>query len=81
MLFTQLITLKKKVDAYNKQIDRNPAVFHNPHMFSDGHWAVAIIFGYVPEGRAMADILEYTNVCCPYSFFGVVNGKITLFVQ
>lgn len=81
MLFTQLISLKKLLVKYNKRNVQNPAVFFNPHMFSDGRWAVAIIFGEVPVVWGMDDILEYAKCSCPHSFFGVINGKIALFVQ
>lgn len=81
MLFKELIELKKLVDKYNQKVVGQKAQFFNPHMFRDGRWAVAIIFGEVPE---LSDTWE-TLDCCIYhalhAFWGVINGKITLFIQ
>ena len=81
MLFHELRELKVLVDKYNQIAYGQKAEFFNPHMFRDGAWSVAIIFGKVPILGEMHDIVA----CCLYhrhhAFWGVVNGKITLFIQ
>lgn len=69
------------VDTYNRLAVGQKAEFFNPHMFSDGRWAVAIIFGANPELPAMWEILDNCTFHMHSAFFGVIEGKITLFIQ
>lgn len=81
MLFQELRELKKLVEKYNRNAYGQKAEFFNPHMFQDGMWAVAIIFGKVPVLYDTWDIIANCYYHGHHAFWGQVQGKITLFVQ
>lgn len=69
------------VDKYNHKAISQKAELFNPHMFRDGQWAVALIFGANPELSEMWVILDNCTFHMHSAFWGVINGKITLFIQ
>ena len=81
MLFTELRELKKLVEKLNRQTFNGKVEFFNPHMYMDGQWAVAIIFGKVPILYDVWDIVANCYYHGHHAFWGQVQGKITLFVQ
>lgn len=81
MLFQELRELKKLVDQYNQKVVGKKAEFFNPHMFRDGRWSVAIIFSENPDLADMWAIVDNCFYHIHNAFWGVINGKITLFVQ
>lgn len=81
MLFKELIEMKKIVDKNNNRAHGEKAQFFNPHMYRDGRWAVAIIFGEVPELSDTWEVLDSCIYHAHHAFWGAINGKITLFIQ
>lgn len=81
MLFQELRELKKIVDKSNNHAHGEKTQFFNPHMYRDGRWAVAIIFGEVPELSDTWEVLDSCIYHALHAFWGVINGKVTLFIQ
>lgn len=81
MLFLELRQLKKLLDKYNEHIAVEKAEFWFPHMYADGKWSVAIVFGKVPTLSDMSEILAMCDYHNLQAFFGEMNGDIALFVQ
>lgn len=81
MLFQELREVKKLVDKYNQKVVGQKAELFNPHMYRDGRWAVAIIFGENPDLVDMWGVLDSCFYHMNNAFWGVISGKITLFIQ
>lgn len=81
MLFTELRDLKNLVVEFNALSPVTKAEFFNPHMFQDGQWAVVIVFSGIIGLDYSERLLSYCLSRSLHAFWGVVNGKIALFVQ
>lgn len=81
MDFKNLRELKKVVDAHNAHKYRKPVELFNPHMYADGMWGCALVFGKTVDDSEMSDFLLflYGNGC--RFFMGNLNEDMAFYVQ
>lgn len=81
MNFRTYGALKAMVDGYNQVHTDEKFELWFPHMYSDGKWAVDLVFGHYPDLNTIAPFLSFCQVNGLYAWFGSLNDDITIHIQ
>lgn len=81
MNFRTYGALKVMVDAYNKVHRLEKLELWFPHMYSDGKWAVDLVFGKHPDLEPIAPFLSFCLVNNLCAYFTNFNGDLAIHIQ
>lgn len=81
MNFRTYDALEAMVDSYNQGHPYEEFELWFPHMYSEGKWAVNLVFGKCPDLNTIAPFLSFCKANGLDAFFMIVHNSIALHIQ